>query len=212
MIDIEVWADVRCPWCWIGLHRLQRAKAAADQPVRIHRRSFLLEPQGPEHAGRPTAEVATSEWGMTAAQWEAKSRLIRSAGSSDGLRINVDGALMFDSSAVHRLLELAAEAGGGEAETAWDAAVTAHFEHNEDLGDPAVLRALASRSGLDDSEVERALAGECFGAEVTGDVEEAARRSVTSVPTVIADDGHRVSGNVSVDELSRFLATAGAVR
>lgn len=213
MIEVNVWADVRCPWCWIGLRRLQRARATIDESVLVRRRSFLLEPQGPVSPGRATAQVATSEWAMSTAQWNAKSRLIRSEGSSEGLRIDMDGALMFDSNPVHRLLKLAAESTeGDDLDAVWEAVFAAHFERNENLGDPAILSELVSQWGLDDSEIQRTLAGERFTDEVAGDLKEARRLSVASVPTVIASNGQRLSGNVSVDELTRFLVTAGSLR
>ncbi|WP_281242124.1 DsbA family oxidoreductase [Ruania alba] len=209
---MDVWADVRCPWCWIGLRRLRRAKAMIEEPVRVRRRSLLLEPHGPASPGRPTAQVATSEWGMSATEWEARSRHIRSAGESEGLRIDVDDAPMFDSTPLHRLLKLADEARSGDVEAVWEDAYATHFERNENLGDPAVLRALASRWALDESEVHRTLTGERFAAEVSDDVDTARRTQITSVPTVVAPDGRRVSGNASVDEVAQFLLAAGSIR
>ncbi|WP_275401897.1 DsbA family oxidoreductase [Ruania rhizosphaerae] len=209
---MDVWADVRCPWCWIGLRRLQRVKATIEESVRVRRRSLLLEPHGPVSPGRPTAQVARSEWGMSASQWEARSRHIRSAGESEGLRLNVDDAPMFDSNPLHRLLKLADEARSGDVEAVWEDAYATHFERNENLGDPAVLRALASRWALDESEVHRTLTGERFAAEVSGDVNTARLLSVTSVPTVVASNGRRVSGNASVDEIAQFLLAAGPAR
>ena len=110
MIDVDVWADVRCPWCWIGERRLQRTTTELGEPVRLRRRSFLLEPQGPVSPGQSTAVVATSEWGMTIAQWESKSQRIRAEGQREGLDINPDDALMFDSNPLHRLLKIVAAA------------------------------------------------------------------------------------------------------
>ncbi|MBB1058659.1 thioredoxin domain-containing protein [Dietzia sp. B19] len=212
MIEVDVWADVRCPWCWIGLRRFRRAVEMVEQPVLVRRRSFLLEPKGPVSPGRPTVEVATTEWAIPAEQWAAKSEHIRSEGALEGLSIDVDGALMFDSALLHRLLKLAAEVHGVDAEEAWESAFAAHFERTEKLGDPAVLSRLASRWGVDGVEIDRALAGDRFAAEVARDLEDARRLSIHSVPTVIAADGRRVSGAATVDELARFLATTGSLR
>ncbi|UFU08319.1 DsbA family oxidoreductase [Ruania halotolerans] len=207
-----MWADVRCPWCWIGLRRLQRARAATGEPVRVRRRSFLLEPHGPAGPGRRTSQVATSEWGMSAQQWRATSRLIRSEARNEGLRIDIDGAPMFDSNPLHRLLKLADEAEGVDVDAAWEDAFSTHFARNENLGDPEVLRALASRWAIDESEVQSTLTGERFAAEVSCDVERARQVSITSIPTVVAADGRRVSGSASVDELVQLLNAARSLR
>ncbi|WP_277213229.1 DsbA family oxidoreductase [Isoptericola croceus] len=212
MIEIDVWADVRCPWCWIGLRRLERAVASVDQEVRVRRRSFLLEPDGPAHPGRTMADVAVTEWGLPTERWAAKSRLFRSEGAGEGLRINVDPALTFDSAPLHRLLKLAAEDGGISATAAWDAAFRAHFERNENLADVAVLTARGASWGLDASAAARAISGESYAAEVLMDVGTARRSSIMSVPTVVAADGRRLSGSASVEDLTSFLSAVGTVR
>ncbi|MFC0862822.1 DsbA family protein [Sphaerimonospora cavernae] len=40
VITVDMWADVRCPWCWVGLRRLRRAIAHVGQDVRVRHRSF----------------------------------------------------------------------------------------------------------------------------------------------------------------------------
>lgn len=211
MFEIDVWADVRCPWCWIGLRRLRDAIAALGAPVHVQLRSFLLEPEGPPSTGRTTAQVATSEWGMSRTQWEARSRLIRAAGQAAGLDINVDEALMFDSKPVHRLLKLAALTNAGDAESSWYSAFEAHFGRNENLGDPRLLRALAESWGLDRREAERALTGESLALEVMDDLDEAKQLEISSVPTLVRADGERISGTAPGTELAAFLVADGAV-
>ncbi|HLS63526.1 MAG TPA: DsbA family protein [Ruania sp.] len=211
MLTVDVWADVRCPWCWIGLRRLQRVCDMIDEPVRVRRRSFLLEPQGPASPGRPTAQVATTEWGMSREEWNSRRQTIEVEARSEGLHIRMDGALMFDSSPLQRLLKLATVAMDYDhAQHAWESAFAAHFERNEDLGDPDVLHQLASQWGLEEAEVQRALLGELFTDEIADDLREARRLSVTSVPTVIAADGRRTRGHAPTVELAQFLR-AGAL-
>lgn len=212
MIEVDVWADVRCPWCWIGLRRLRRAAAVLGEPVRVQRRSFLLEPEGPVSPGQTTARVATSQWGLSPAQWASTSRRIRIAGRREGLDITVEDALMFDSRPVHRLLKLAAATSRIDTEAAWDSTFAAHFTRHERLGDLDVLRAVASGWGLTAEEIDSALAGGPFADEVAEDLSEAQRLSVESVPTVVAPDGRRTSGTAPVEDLAGFLASVGAVR
>lgn len=212
MVEVDVWADVRCPWCWIGLRRVSRAVVASGEPVQIRRRSFLLEPEGPATPGLTTAQAAVTEWGLSPAQWESKSQHIRAEGRRIDLDVNVDGALMFDSRPVHRLLKLAAAADNVDTDAAWDAAFAAHFNRNEDLGNTDVLRDLAADWGLTDEDIVRALTLESFAIEVDRDLAEARGMPVDSVPTVVSADGHRVSGTSSVEDLTEFLSRAGATR
>ncbi|MDN5725769.1 MAG: DsbA family protein [Propionibacteriales bacterium] len=211
MISVDVWADVRCPWCWIGLRRLQRVGDGLNEPVRVRRRSFLLEPDGPVDPGRTTAEAAVSTWGMPPEQWESRSQHIGIEGRREGLVIKINTALIFDSNPVHRLLKLAAATQAVDTEAAWESAYAAHFGRNEDLGDPDVLRQLAAAWGLDGAETERALAGDRTG-EVAGDLGEARRLRISSVPTIVSGDGRRISGVAPPEELVRFLTTEATVR
>ena len=210
MVEVDVWADVRCPWCWIGMRRMERARVTAGVPVRARRRSFLLEPQGPARPGLLIAQIATSQWGMSAAEWESTSRRIRDAGRGEGLDINIDGALMFDSNPAHRLLKLAAASEQVDTDAAWESLFMTHFGRNDYMGDPGVLRRQAESWGLDEADADQALRGDVFADEVSADVAEAARLSVRSVPTVIAATGERISATAHVDDLVRFLQAAGA--
>jgi len=47
-IDVDLIADLACPWCYIGLARLDRARAMRpDWPVRLRWWPFLLNPSLP---------------------------------------------------------------------------------------------------------------------------------------------------------------------
>ncbi len=210
MVAIEVWADVRCPWCWIVSRRLLRVAERSHHEVRVRRRSFLLEPAGPETAGKPIAEEAMATWGMSARQWDAKRSLIQSQARSEGLEIALDTALTFDSRPLHRLLKLVAEAGESSPDAAWDAAFAAHFHDNADLNDPAVLKSLAISWGIDPHQAERAVSGQTHTQAVLADIAEAQRLNITSVPTLIATSGRRLVGNVSTARLDEFLTSEGA--
>ncbi|HIY67353.1 MAG TPA: DsbA family protein [Candidatus Agrococcus pullicola] len=212
MIEVDVWADVRCPWCWIGSRRLRRAADVAGVTVRVRHRSFLLEPDGPVSPGLTTAHVATTEWGLPAARWEAKSQQIRAQGSLEGLDIDVDGALMFDSHRVHRLLKVAAASADIDTDLAWDAAFAAQFSQGADLGDQDVLSGLALGWGLSDTAIADALTNERYAAQVDEDIAEAQSLPVASVPTIVTADGERISGASSLGDLVAFLTRVGAGR
>lgn len=207
MTDIDLWADVRCPWCWIGSKRLREAVRRVPGKTRVRHRSYLLEPDGPRTPGRPTAAIAVEEWGMSVEQWRAKSALIRAEGHREGLEINVDTALTFDSRPAHRLLKLA-DAQGISGDTSWGAVFDAHFRRNRDLGDHAVLREVAATMGLADA--ASVLSGTEFTEDVWADHHEA-EGNIRSVPTVVIG-GRALSGSRSAAELAEFIAYAEVVR
>src|SRR5699024_4144063 len=54
IVDLEVWADIACPWCYIGATRLARALKEFDRSdrVRVQWRAFELNPDAEAGTGR----------------------------------------------------------------------------------------------------------------------------------------------------------------
>ncbi|WP_209326234.1 DsbA family oxidoreductase [Brevibacterium renqingii] len=210
MIDIRLWADVRCPWCWIGYHRLRKATALLGEELTVHHRSFLLEPDGPPTAGQMLPDVATSEWGMMEQQWERLSSTIREAGREVGLDIAIDTALRVDSRAAHRLLRSVKER-ALDVDAAWEIVFAAHLSENLDISSPQVLAELGRRMGLSDSEVETAVDSPRLDTAVRDDHDEAVRRGFPSVPTYLLGD-HSISGARSAADIASFLHSEAVSR
>lgn len=200
MESVNVWADVRCPWCWIGLRRLDSAMQATGQQFAVRHRAYLLEPDNPVAPGRPLADVAVDEWGMTSAQWGAKSALVRAQGAKEGLNINLDTALTFDSRPIHRMLKHATAHRMDTAFAAWEIAFDAHLRRNVNLSTRAGLDELADDLGLGAASVPRLLEEDGFEDEVALDVDEAQRLGIRSVPTIVSG-GRVLTGSRSVAEL-----------
>lgn len=201
-----MWADIRCPWCWMGHRRLNEAVRRSGNAVRVQHRSFLLEPQGPEAGRRTVGQVAISEWGMTQAQWAARRAHIEQSAHTDGLSIRIDTARTIDSRDAHRLLKLAAAR--GHADAAWEAMFAAHLELNQDLEDWDILIRIGVEVGLDRAEILALADSDVFGAEVLADHREAQSRGIDAIPAVVIGD-RLLAGSRSVSELEGFVGTPG---
>jgi predicted DsbA family dithiol-disulfide isomerase len=213
---VQVWADVRCPWCWIGHRRLAEGQEILRGNGRpgagVVRRAFLLEPKGPAVPGIAVREAALSDWGMSRTDWDASRNRIEAAGRAQGLEIKMDRAHIFDSRDVHRLLKLATATTTDAVDVAgaWETVFDLHFRRNADLGETAVLVEAGVEIGLDPAAVEQMLVGSEFAAEVDGDHREAQRLGVQSVPTVLGANT-MLSGHRSVQEIVTVLAAATEV-
>lgn len=201
---LQVWADVLCPWCWMGHRRLAQAIAESGVPARVEHRSFLLAPDGPGPERRRIAEVAGVEWGMSAEEWGRSRDRIEEAGRADGLTIRMDTAWALDSRPAHRVLKLAA-ARGLDGTAAWEAMFAAHLRDNLDVADWAVLAEL--ETGLARDEVLALGKNEDYVAEVLAEHKEGQSRGVRSVPTVAHGD-RLLAGAHSVGELADFVRSA----
>lgn len=209
MTMITVWADIRCPWCWMGHRRLGAALERVGREVPVVRRSFLLEPAGPDAPDRTVRGAALNSWGMSEAQWEATRRRVADASREDGLEIDMDGVRSIDSRPAHRLIKLAI-ARGIDPDRTWERLFAAHLEHREDLEEPRTLHRIGTELGLDGAEVDALLNSDEFLAEVEADHRAAVEHGVSSIPTFV-HDGRALSGARSVEELVAFLSGAEAV-
>lgn len=213
---VHVFADVRCPWCWVGHRRLAEAltRVGGDGGMlhmEVTHRAFLLEPDGPPRSGISVREAALTDWQMSAAQYDAMRDRTETAGRAEGLEISMDNARIFDSRLVHRLLKLAAATPGIDVHRAWDVVFDRHFRRNDDLGDTNVLVDVGAEIGLRRDAVERTLSGGDVAADVDRDVREARRLGVRSVPTVIVGETH-LAGSRSVSELTHLLTATEVAR
>lgn len=204
---IIVWADIKCPWCWIGHRRLGAALAASARTITAEYRSYLLEPGGPLHAGLTVRQAALTVWGMSNTEWAQKRERIECAAQRQKLPIQIDTALVIDSRPAHRLLKLAVEH-GADAYTVWDLAYRAHFADNANLEDPADLHHLGQRLGLAADAVQRMLDDNEYASAVVTDHRAARALGIRSVPAV-AHGTDILDGAGALGKIRMQAATGG---
>ncbi len=218
-MQVEVWADVVCPWCYIGKTRLDVALAAlpfADS-VDVVYRSFQLDPRSTvPDPGRPREDLATSLGTKYGGGREAGLRMIAhvsAVAAGDGLLLDHEHSLPGNTHDAHRLLQAAYDEGG----PALQASVLArllrgYFSEREPIDDPAALQRLSVEGGLDAVVAARVLAGREYAERVHADQAEAAQLGATGVPFVVVDRRYGVSGAQPVEMFKQVLERAWADR
>ncbi len=205
---IDVYADIACPWCYIGERRLARALAQRPElPVERHWRPFQLQPGLPP-AGLPWAEFVQSKFGgLHRAQ--AIFAQVRTIGAADGITFNFDriaGAPNTRDS--HRLILFAAEH-GREWETV-EALFAAYFTDGRDVSNPEELAAVAAGVGLDGGVVRACLAGDAHTAAVDASQAEAHQLGISGVPFYVVDGRYGLSGAQPVEVFRQALDLVAA--
>ena len=208
-MQIEVFSDVVCPWCYLGKRRLETALAAFDGPAEVTWRAFQLQPDAPRFgepgAGEPSA-VALAERYPPEQIAEMQGRLTALA-AEEGLDYALDRAPHVNSFEAHVLAKAAGRHGRGEEMV--ERLFRAQFVETLRVDDPAVLARLAAEVGVPESTpAER----EADAAAVFADLEEAARVGVTGVPFFVLDRRLAVAGAQSAELLGQALAQAATVR
>jgi predicted DsbA family dithiol-disulfide isomerase len=205
VVDIEVWTDVVCPWCAISHRRFLRALAAFPdrRQVRVHYRSFELDPAAPTVPGPSISQLMTTEWGVRAEDWTRGELMIRELAEADGYPMRLDRVRPVNSFDAHRLIHLAAQ--HGVADELLTVLFDVHFIENINIADHSTLIGLGVLVGLDAQEAETVLAGDAFTAHVRDDERRAAGLEIRSVPTFLMAGQLALSGAPSVEALLDLL-------
>jgi len=208
-LDIQLWSDVVCPWCWIGEARLTRALQAVgfEDRARITVRSFQLDPAAQRG---PTLDHLARKFGKSLAEARAMTEQVGALGAELGLEMDFDRALTAPTADAHRLIKLAGETGRGMA--LMQRLHRAHFSEGADVADHRTLVAAAVEVGMDSAAAEELLASDRYADEVRDDQLEAGRFGVQGVPFFLLAGVYGVSGAQPIAVLQQALETAAAPR
>ena len=200
-MDIQVWSDVICPWCYIGKVRLEKALEAFDGAVTVTYRAYQLD-ASPVPEPLPLKQVMAAKFGGPARAEQMFSQ-VAGIGASEGLTLDFDRAIAANTFASHRLIAWAATQDRQADMLA--ALQQAHFTDGVDIGSPAALAAVAGTIGLEEADALAYLASEAGSTAVRTDLDEARALGITSVPTFVIDGKYAVQGAQESDTLLSAL-------
>ncbi|GAA0939634.1 DsbA family oxidoreductase [Nonomuraea longicatena] len=202
-MKIEIYADVLCPWCYIGKRRLTAALATHPDrdDIEIVWRAYELAPDEGRTPGPTAAEAMAGWWGEQA---PARIARIRSLGAAEGLELNLHLARPVNTFDAHRLIKLAA--GQGLGDQMMERLLRAYHTEGLNVADAQVLVRLGGEAGLDGDAVRAVLAGDDYAEQVRADRRHAAAHGVTGVPSLVIDGRPPVSEVQSVADLHRLLS------
>ncbi|MFC9977568.1 DsbA family oxidoreductase [Spirillospora sp. NPDC127200] len=201
---IEVYADVLCPWCYIGKRRLSAALAGLEERVEVVWRSFELAPDSSREPGVTAAE-AMREW--RGDQTEARIARIRSLGAAEGLELDLEKARPVNTFDAHRLIHLAADERRGRGDAMAERLLYAYHTEGLNIADPEVLTRLGTEAGMEPAAVRAVLEGDWYTEQVRGDERRGRELGVSGVPTLVIADGTPTSA-VQSPEVLRGLVLA----
>jgi predicted DsbA family dithiol-disulfide isomerase len=209
-MQVEIWSDLVCPWCYLGKRRFERALESFGHrdEVTVVYRSFELDPSAPAGVTTPTAERLADKYGMTAQQAGDAQQQMEQRAAQDGLEFRMDGLRSGNTRDAHRLLHLA-KAHGVQAELA-ERLHRAYFTEQASIFDHSSLTELAVEAGLDRDDVTRVLASQEYGDAVDTDEEMARALGANGVPLFIIDRRYGISGAQPPEVIEQVLDQAWA--
>ena len=195
---IEIASDVVCPWCYIGKRRMEKALALlnGDIEARVEWLPFQLNPDMPA-GGIARADYRRAKFGSVE-KGRALDARVAQEGAGEGIEFAFDRMQRTPNTiAAHQLIDLAQKQGKGNAVV--DALFRAYFEEARDIGDEAVLNAIAERAGVIGRTDEKILE------EVKEKEERVRSLGISGVPTYIFDRKTGVSGAYPPENLVQII-------
>jgi predicted DsbA family dithiol-disulfide isomerase len=198
-LGIIAYSDYVCPWCYIGLHRIERLRQ--EFPVDVEWRPFELHPETPRTGADLRGRLGNLE------RVRAYVGNIINLANDSGIDMKMP-QVVANSHLALEAAELAREHGGFDAYHR--ALFHAYFEESRDIGDIDVLCDIARAAGVDDQRLRIALTEETYRDRVDAITSEARADEILSTPTFIYEGGFRLTGAQDYDVFasitSRLLA------
>ena len=207
-MDIHIWSDIVCPWCYLGKRRFEHALALFDHREAVHvtHRSFQLDPSRPRHQTTNRRAMLKAKYQLTDAKVHEMDARMEGLAEIEGLEYHLtDEGLTGNTLDAHQLLQLGKERGVQDAVI--ERLYRAYFTEQRSVFDRASLVALAGDAGLDQAEARDVLERDAYVKAVEADVNEARTLGVNGVPFFVIGR-YGVSGAQATDVFGEALTRA----
>jgi len=208
-VQVEVFSDVICPWCYVGKARLDNALKIVDKSLEVSVvwKPFELNPTMPD-GGMDRKEYLMKKFGSSdISQMEQR---LNAAGNPDGKQFNFSEMKVVPNTfKAHRLLWFA-ETKGKQQELA-EVLFRNYFTDGLDIGNIDVLLKAAAEAGLPQSDSAAFLQADGGTSEVKTELAQGAALDIHSVPTFVINGKVVASGAVASTILKEAIEHAAGL-
>jgi predicted DsbA family dithiol-disulfide isomerase len=202
---IEIWSDIACPFCYLGLTKLQQAiqNKGLENEVQIELRTFLLNPGLKTDLSKSISQYLHEHKQIPLEQIEAMNHSIVSQGQEYGLDFQMQQIKVANTIKAHLLLHEAHEQG-----LQWACKMRllqAYFTEGKNIDDIQVLQALAQEIGMKTEHLDLAILGGKHSRAFTQDLQEAQELGLRGVPYFIFDRKVAIHGAREVEAFEQAL-------
>ncbi len=204
-LRIDIVSDVVCPWCIIGYRQLAEALKQTNTEHEIHWHPFELNSNMPSE-GQNLHEHIMEKYGSSKEESDASRIRMTEAGSEVGFEFHFnDDTRTHNTFNLHQLLYWAGQQGQKPMHDLKQALFSAHFTDGRNISDNTVLADIAAEVGLDRDEALAVLEEQRFAKEVRTEERHWQQQGIQSVPAIIFNERHLVSGAQGVDNYVNIL-------
>jgi len=192
-MQIEIYSDVVCPWCYIGKRRLERAldQLNGAAPARITWRPFQLNPTMPKD-GMDRTTYLEAKFGSLDAFRQMEEQVL-AAGAAEHISFAFEKVARTPNTFMALRLIWYAEQQGRQ-DAAVESLFRGYFTEGADIGSVPVLSQLAGRAGLDAAAVESFLHSEEGATEIKAAEAAGHRLGIRGVPYFVLNGSISISG------------------
>jgi len=204
-MQIKIWSDFVCPFCYIGDTHLQAALnnfEHADE-VTIEYKSYILSPDANRLPGESYEETFARMKNIDVSQVEMMLRQVRQMAAMADLSLDFSIAKMANTNKAHEIFQYTKSKGYGR--QFFQRLFQAHFEEGEDLADEKVLQSFVQDIGLDYKEFQTKGQGETYKLKLEQDIAESHSVGVQGVPFFVFINKYGISGAQPVETFEQVL-------
>lgn len=209
-MKIDFVSDIACPWCAVGLNALEIAlkRLGGEIPVTVHMQPFELNPDMATD-GVDASEYLLKKYGLTATQLAANRANIRARGESVGFTFG-ERSRVWNTFDAHRLLHWAGLQSAAKQRALKHALLRAYHGEGRNPGAMDVLLDLAQEVGLDTATARGILESDAYAQDVRDAEQFWIGNGINSVPAVIIDNKHLISGGQPPEVFEQALRQIAA--
>jgi predicted DsbA family dithiol-disulfide isomerase len=212
---IDIWADLVCPWCFIGKRRLQRALAdfqpglTNNDDVQIVHRAFQLDPSASQRS-EPTVDHLAAKYGLTREQALEMMSEVTEVAAGEGLDYTLDKTMTGNTRDVHRFVLWIQDTRPDFTQPLLADLYSGYFERGERIFTVEDLLPFARKQGIDDDATRQLLEGRDYLDRVNEDQAAARELGASGVPFFVFNDRVGFSGAQPLEVFAQALAQAAA--
>lgn len=204
-MKVHIFSDVRCPFCFVGKRKFEKALESFDQKedIEVVWHSFQLDPSLKTQVDIDPMEFFSQHKGVTLEQARMMHGHAEAAGKEVGIDFNFAEQKIANSFRAHLLIQLAKTKGkGNEIE---EALFQAQFLKSKNIDSTEDLVEIGTSVGLEEKEIRDALVSDDMAYKVKQDEQLAQRAGVRAVPFFVFNDKYGVSGAQSPETFLEVL-------
>ena len=208
---IDVWADLVCPWCFIGKRRLQRAleQVNNNDDFTIVHRAFQLDPSASTHS-EPTADHLAAKYGVSREQALQMMSDVTEVAAGEGLDYHLDRTMTGNTRDVHRFVLWVQDTKAELTQPLLADLYSAYFERGERIFTIEDLEPFAAKHGIDESTMRQVLEGRDYLDIVARDQATARDFGAGGVPFFVFDNKVGLSGAQPIEAFLQAMQQAAA--